>query len=69
MNINKKLRDEFYKRQQYVFEESDGAQFMSDEEIADWWLEKFTSHNTELLRKIEGIACQPENSETTDNLK
>jgi len=30
------------------------------DEVADWWLDKFNSHSTELLRKIEDILKETE---------
>lgn len=40
-----------------------GLQLIIDDDlIADWWLEKLTSHNTELISKIEGISLDAKQS-------
>jgi hypothetical protein len=38
-----------------------GDMYYHDVDIADWWLSKFDSHNTELLRKIEGLESAGKN--------
>ena len=43
------LREEFKK------ELAESLRDRTPDEIANWWLNKFSSHSTELLSKIEGM--------------
>lgn len=63
MTQDKTLKEEFY---EFANPTREGYEQPEDlhlfyprkynKEIADWWLEKFSSHNTELIRKIEKLA-------------
>lgn len=49
------LREEFEKEWKDSFAGGDMHNWERGQEVADWWLSKFTSHSTELLQKIEEL--------------
>lgn len=47
------LREEFL--EQFVGENSSSVLYQVHKNIANWWLDKFSTHSIELLSKIEGL--------------